>query len=165
MTQEASTGAIPTPCVGVCSTVYGDRVCRGCKRFAHEIIRWNAYSDDERAAIMARLEQLTEQIILHRFQVVDADLLEQALGRYRVRYHAGRQPAHRVAELVRTSADRIMSLESCGVAALPPWDQLPLTRLRDHLEEELIMLAEAYLQRYFPDAAASAPGQQELFSE
>ncbi|MEC9132488.1 MAG: DUF1289 domain-containing protein, partial [Pseudomonadota bacterium] len=22
----------PTPCVGICSTTYGDLVCRGCKR-------------------------------------------------------------------------------------------------------------------------------------
>ncbi|MEM9624509.1 MAG: DUF1289 domain-containing protein, partial [Pseudomonadota bacterium] len=32
-----------TPCVGICSTTYGDLVCRGCKRFAHEIVQWNAY--------------------------------------------------------------------------------------------------------------------------
>lgn len=34
---------IKTPCVGLCSTVYGDLVCRGCKRFHHEVIHWNGY--------------------------------------------------------------------------------------------------------------------------
>jgi hypothetical protein len=33
---------IKTPCVGLCSTVYGDLVCRGCKRFHHEVINWIA---------------------------------------------------------------------------------------------------------------------------
>ncbi|MCF8976542.1 DUF1289 domain-containing protein, partial [Pseudomonas edaphica] len=32
-----SNQAIKTPCVGLCSTVYGDLVCRGCKRFHHEV--------------------------------------------------------------------------------------------------------------------------------
>ena len=26
-----------TPCIGVCSTTYGDDICRGCRRFRHEI--------------------------------------------------------------------------------------------------------------------------------
>ena len=25
-----------TPCIGLCSTVFGDSVCRGCLRFVHE---------------------------------------------------------------------------------------------------------------------------------
>ena len=28
-----------TPCVGICSTTYGDDVCRGCKRFSFEVIK------------------------------------------------------------------------------------------------------------------------------
>ncbi|MEC7008614.1 MAG: DUF1289 domain-containing protein, partial [Pseudomonadota bacterium] len=32
---------IKTPCIGVCSTGIGDSVCRGCKRFSHEVIHWN----------------------------------------------------------------------------------------------------------------------------
>ncbi|HBZ99754.1 MAG TPA: DUF1289 domain-containing protein, partial [Pseudomonas sp.] len=27
-----SSQRIKTPCIGLCSTVYGDVVCRGCKR-------------------------------------------------------------------------------------------------------------------------------------
>ncbi|WP_317135104.1 DUF1289 domain-containing protein [Piscirickettsia litoralis] len=37
-----------TPCVGLCSTVYGDDVCRGCKRFYHEIIDWNQYDINQK---------------------------------------------------------------------------------------------------------------------
>ena len=33
-------------------------MCRGCKRFAHEIVDWNRYSDSQRAAINGRLESL-----------------------------------------------------------------------------------------------------------
>jgi predicted Fe-S protein YdhL (DUF1289 family) len=44
-----------TPCIGICSTTYGDLVCRGCKRFAHEIVGWNGYQRDQRSAVWARL--------------------------------------------------------------------------------------------------------------
>ncbi|WP_366536212.1 DUF1289 domain-containing protein, partial [Acinetobacter baumannii] len=33
-----------TPCAGRCSTVFGDQVCRGCRRFNHEPRNWfNCY--------------------------------------------------------------------------------------------------------------------------
>ena len=48
---------IRTPCIGVCSTGIGDAVCRGCKRFAHEVIDWNGYSQAQKEAIDARLDR------------------------------------------------------------------------------------------------------------
>ncbi|WVM93272.1 DUF1289 domain-containing protein [Halopseudomonas pachastrellae] len=59
-----------TPCIGLCSTVFGDLVCRGCKRFSHEIIDWNRYDNGQRAAVWSRLEQLLEQLIWNRFELV-----------------------------------------------------------------------------------------------
>ena len=36
---------VKTPCIGICSTTsLGDKICRGCKRFNFEVIRWNSYS-------------------------------------------------------------------------------------------------------------------------
>ena len=47
-----------SPCIGVCSTTYGDLVCRGCKRFAHEVVQWNGYDEDQRSVIWRRLDEL-----------------------------------------------------------------------------------------------------------
>jgi len=44
-----------TPCVGICSTTYGDLVCRGCKRFAHEIVQWNGFDEAQRSTVWQRL--------------------------------------------------------------------------------------------------------------
>ena len=49
---------VKTPCVGVCSTVFGDQVCRGCKRFHHEVIEWNGYTDVQKETVWNRLESL-----------------------------------------------------------------------------------------------------------
>lgn len=54
----------PTPCVGICSTTYGDLVCRGCKRYAHEIVQWNAYSQQQRNAVSQRLTDLRDSATL-----------------------------------------------------------------------------------------------------
>ena len=63
-----------TPCLGICSTTYGDDVCKGCKRFVHEIINWPKYSMDERAVINDRLEKFKIIILKDRFKIQDRDL-------------------------------------------------------------------------------------------
>ncbi len=45
-----------TPCAGRCSTVFGDQVCRGCRRFNHEVIQWNTYTAEQRLAVWKRLD-------------------------------------------------------------------------------------------------------------
>ena len=66
---------VRTPCVGICSTGIGDSVCRGCKRFAHEVIDWNAYSHEQRLIIAQRLESFLAQVVENIIEVVDAPLL------------------------------------------------------------------------------------------
>ena len=57
MTKD-STVRTRTPCVGICSTTYGDDVCRGCKRFIHEVINWNSFKPEEKEAVWKRLENV-----------------------------------------------------------------------------------------------------------
>mgnify|MGYP006200948357 CR=1 FL=1 len=53
-----------TPCIGTCSTTYGDLVCRGCKRFNFEVINWNRYSEEEKLAVMGRIDMWTQIAVL-----------------------------------------------------------------------------------------------------
>ncbi|RZF52207.1 DUF1289 domain-containing protein [Acinetobacter halotolerans] len=53
-----------TPCAGRCSTVFGDLVCRGCRRFNHEVIQWNTYSPEQRLAVWRRLDAQLDQILV-----------------------------------------------------------------------------------------------------
>jgi predicted Fe-S protein YdhL (DUF1289 family) len=46
---------IDTPCEKICLIDPPTGLCRGCGRSLVEIERWTAYSDDERARIMAEL--------------------------------------------------------------------------------------------------------------
>ncbi len=44
-----------SPCVGICSTTFGDEICFGCQRTYIEVITWNAMSDEEKNNINQRL--------------------------------------------------------------------------------------------------------------
>jgi predicted Fe-S protein YdhL (DUF1289 family) len=49
--------AIETPCDKICTVDPASGLCIGCGRSLAEIERWTAYSDAERARVMAELPQ------------------------------------------------------------------------------------------------------------
>lgn len=60
MNKPTKQGLITTsPCVGVCSTTFGDDVCYGCRRTYQEVIDWNKLSDEEKDVINRRLMENT----------------------------------------------------------------------------------------------------------
>ena len=65
-----------TPCIGVCSTVFGDEVCRGCKRFQYEVIQWNAFNDSEKRSVLDRLETLKVKIMESKIFILNETLLK-----------------------------------------------------------------------------------------
>ena len=67
-----------SPCIGICSTTYGDFVCRGCKRYAHEVVGWNRFSDAQRETVWERLGELLMQSI--RDHLAFEDRRRQAPG-------------------------------------------------------------------------------------
>lgn len=69
-----------TPCVGICSTTYGDLVCRGCKRFAHEIVQWNAFDAAQRQAVWQRLLELRAGAVGQVLRIADEERLRTRAG-------------------------------------------------------------------------------------
>ena len=99
---------VTTPCVGLCSTTYGDPVCRGCKRFAHEIVDWNRYAEPQKAAVIARLAALQAQVVLRYFDCVDVRLLEHALVSAGYRYRLDQPETSWIYYLMRQSQGRLV---------------------------------------------------------
>jgi uncharacterized protein len=145
---EQLNARVPTPCIGVCSTGIGDVVCRGCKRYAHEVIRWNSYSDQEKTAIERRLDQLLAQIVTARLRVIDSELLEARMRAQQIRYSAQRSPTTWVFELLRVGASQIQDPRDYGFAVEPGYRTLPLALLREQIDREFFLLSDAHYQRY-----------------
>lgn len=74
-----------TPCAGRCSTVFGDSVCRGCRRFNHEVIKWNTYTADQHTAIWRRLDAQLDQILIPMLPLADITHVEGFVLSKRVR--------------------------------------------------------------------------------
>jgi uncharacterized protein len=49
-----------SPCIGVCSTTYGDDVCLGCKRTFDEVHQWNQMTKEQKIAINHRLQLVAD---------------------------------------------------------------------------------------------------------
>ncbi|MDE1193802.1 MAG: DUF1289 domain-containing protein [Pseudomonas sp.] len=143
-----SNQVIKTPCVGLCSTVYGDLVCRGCKRFHHEVIHWNGYNEDEKRAVWLRLEQLLVQVMTAKVEVFDADKLRQQLEQRKIRFVPQQSEYCWAYQLIARGARVINQLDAYGMVVLPEFRDWPLPDLRDAIDREFFLLSEAHYERY-----------------
>lgn len=140
---------IRTPCIGVCSTGLGDTVCRGCKRFLHEVTDWNAYSEADRTAVDRRLEMLLTDIVSAKLRIIAPEQLQAALDSEGVRYLHHRNPYCRAFDLLRAGAGQIGDLSPFGIEVLAGFRELSPSELRDQIDQEFYILSEAHYERYF----------------
>ena len=135
-----------TPCLGICSTTFGDEVCKGCKRFSHEIVSWTKYSLEEREIINDRLEKFKIQILQDRFKVIDVNLLIARLEEKAINFNHSLDPLTWIYDWVRAAGSQTFDLKSYGIKSLSQFDA---KTIKDEINDELLELSEAHHQRYF----------------
>jgi predicted Fe-S protein YdhL (DUF1289 family) len=135
-----------TPCVGLCSTVYGDLVCRGCKRFSHEIIDWNRYQPVEKTAVWSRLEHLLTQLTSARVEVVSAVQLRGAMADRQMASVEGLPLPFQIVRLL-SRADA-PTLPECGLRPRAEYAHMSTKQLREDIDQTFFALSEAYYQRH-----------------
>lgn len=140
---------VPTPCVGLCSTTFGDSVCRGCKRFAHEIVDWNRYDDLQKAAVLRRLGELTAGIVKRYVVIVDASLLREMLETNGLRYHKHQPPECWVYDLFRQTKGRFARVSDLGLIKVPEAEFLTNSDIWERIQSEFLAISEAHYERYF----------------
>ena len=135
-----------TPCVGICSTTYGDLVCRGCKRFAHEIVQWNGYDETQQDAVRERLTRLRDEILEALLVCEEPSLLQAALSEAGLTDFAQKEGLY---QLLRFMVRREQSLAIAGLAlsagaiAQPESSNQPTPEL-DTLHAMQLLDAESY---------------------
>lgn len=130
---------VTSPCVGLCSTTLGDRVCRGCQRIDSEIRDWPALTGEQRRCRMAELDRLRAEVAGRFLRVTDPSSLEAQLRRHRIRFRDEQPPLSRAVELLRVGRGRIRDLSRYGLAARDGDD---VARLHDRITAELLDAAE-----------------------
>ena len=138
-----------TPCIGICSTTFGDDVCKGCKRFSHEITDWGKFSADERAVVNSRLEQFKVTILEEKFIISDNNLFESKMNEFSINFNSSLDPITWVFDLLRASSNEDLDLSDFGIEILPKFSNLSLLELRDLINQEMLQLSEAHYYKFF----------------
>ncbi|WP_280551583.1 DUF1289 domain-containing protein [Halomonas sp. 25-S5] len=138
---------ITSPCVGLCSTTLGDRVCRGCQRVDSEIRDWPALSGEQRQRCMVELDRLRAEVAARFLEVVDPASLEAQLQRHRIRFREDQPALSRAVELLRVGRGRIRELARYGLVSR---DDEDAATLHERITTELLAAAERR-QALLPD--------------
>ena len=139
-----------TPCIGICSTTsLGDPVCRGCRRFSFEVIKWNSYGPQEKKAVLKRIEKLVSQIFENKFHIQSEKTLQLELKRLNVPFDPELSPYCWLHNLFKKRKDLIQNLSEYGVSVHKEFSNVPCDQLIAEVDSELQILSSAHLQRYF----------------
>ena len=139
-----------TPCIGICSTTsLGDKVCRGCRRYSFEVIKWNSYDPQEKTAVLTRIERLIGQILENKFKIFSETTLKSKLKRFNVPFDPTLSSYCWLHNLFKKNKDKIENLKDYGVSVKTEFAKVPLDQLIANVDTELQLLSDAHLERYF----------------
>ena len=138
-----------TPCIGICSTTFGDDVCKGCKRFSHEITSWGKFSNDERAFVNRRLEQFKSALVEEKFTIIDGSLFESKMNEFSINYNGSLEPITWIFDLLRASVSKDLNLDDFGIEIKPEFSNLSLVEIRKLINDEMLQLSEAHYSKFF----------------
>lgn len=139
---------VVTPCIGVCSTGIGDYVCRGCKRYAHEVIEWNAYSPEQRDKVLLRIDDFLSKIISRKCDIIDQEKFHQLIEYQGISCRPEQSIWGQLYQLLTSGARQIKQLNDYGIVMKPEWRHLDALSLKNSIEDELMSLSSAYYERY-----------------
>jgi uncharacterized protein len=146
--KEVMTKRVKTPCIGVCSTGIGDTVCRGCKRFAHEVINWNGYDESQQQLVVNRLDAFLTTIVTHKIDIIDEEQLLTQLRYQQVNVDTDLSPSRWVYELLRAGSAQIQHTEAYGFRLKPEWQRFSLEEIKQFLDQDFFTLSSAHYERY-----------------
>lgn len=159
--QKAATqSALKTPCVGICSTGLGDSVCRGCKRYCHEVIHWNEYSEQQQFRVLERLDLLLTQVMQTKLSIVSTQHLRAYIAANRIHLKHHRQNINPASpseqnhylllfEVLTQRGHCIHNPADVGINLFPAYDTLDLAEIARVINDEFYLLSNAYYQAHF----------------
>ena len=145
--SKDSSARTRTPCVGICSTTYGDDVCRGCKRFIHEVINWNSFNPEEKESVWKRLEKLKTLIMQSKISIINETLMEEKIEELQLKINSDLNSLSKAFEIVKLTSKSFDDLNEFGIKLVNK--DTSLIDLKEEIEKELYDLSMAHFNRYF----------------
>ena len=119
-------------------------MCRGCKRFAHEIVQWNGYDQDQQARIWERLQRLRDEVVRQHLSVADRDVYTRAC---RGAGLAAGVAAETVYTLLRYLVAQQQSLAEAGLTTVN--GAAPALQVLREIDTEVYARSVAHYERNF----------------
>ena len=126
----------------------GDDVCRGCHRFAHEVVNWNGYPEEQRVVVFERLDSLLIQILKNKIQLLDINLLTAKLTAANIAFRQHSDPHCWVYALLKKTRGEGIDTTEWGFRLLSAYTGVAVPLFYEALEGELYQLSQAHYQRY-----------------
>ena len=145
--SKDSSARTRTPCVGICSTTYGVDVCRGCKRFIHEVINWNSFNPEEKESVWKRLEKLKTLIMQSKISIINETLMEEKIDELQLKINSDLNSLSKAFEIVKLTSKSFDDLNEFGIKIVNK--DVSLIDLKEEIEKELYDLSMAHFNRYF----------------
>lgn len=127
---------VKTPCIGLCSTTYGDMVCKGCKRYDQEIVKWNSYSEEEKRDVIDRLSILAKIAVEQVVSITDPELLKSKIKENRIPHKPQLGVHSYVISLLRSHAKAIEDTADFGFHVLPMYAHLSMGEVRKRIKDK-----------------------------
>ena len=127
MSTDRRIASLP-PCAGRCSTVFGDSVCRGCRRFNHEVIQWNTYTAEQHSSVWQRLDAQLDQILVPMLPFADVQQVEAFVLSKRVRLRSDASKGRKLYHALKVCEKNKNLSEESGLGILaeqvkPIWQE------------------------------------------
>lgn len=131
-----------SPCIGFCSTVYGDDVCRGCNRYFEEVVQWSTLPQTVQEQALERIHALVCQVMDEYLVVADPALLDQQLARYNVALPELDSPQARALALLYAGSHLMRDLAAYGLEPTPRAAGLSAQDIKMAMVQRRIELAQ-----------------------
>jgi len=122
-------------------------VCRGCRRFAHEIVDWNGYTEEQKVSILERLKQIKRDVLSQYLFVSDEPKFQEfseGLGFDLIDID------EKIYAVLSYLIAKSESMEACGLAEINASEGIsdPSVLMRS-IESEMYIRAQAQYERNF----------------
>ena len=144
---------MPSPCIGICSTTFGDAICRGCKRYSHEIVHWNQYDFATKQIVWQRLENNRVNILSSAIIISNQQTLEKQLIDKQISFNHQQSPYWWAFDLLRVLAKASepshpkRRLIQAGLTLTAESQHHSIQSLYNHLNDRLYQLSQAQYER------------------
>ncbi len=134
--------------MGICSTTYGDLVCRGCKRFSHEVVQWNGYSKEQQSVVWQRLFEVREAAVRSAVRLICEEDFEASLVEFDLVDLADQAPWPVLAyELMRRVVRKDQPLAAMGLT--PVDESLSTLTLLKAIDSDIYARSQAHYEHSY----------------